>query len=239
MGAIWHWLATPLSGGTAAELAGAIYWHARLMTLAWGLILPVGALAARFFKVGWGGDRPRELDPKGWWRAHYWGQHLGFAVMLAGLALILGHGYRSDAAALTHHALGWAVVGLGLVQALSGWLRGDKGGPTAPSQRGDHYDMTPRRVLFEYVHKSLGWLAIVLAIPTIGLGLWLADAPRGFALIIGLWQAVLIVAFMRWQRAGRCLDTYQAIWGAEISHPGNRRAPIGWGIRRLIRPDSI
>jgi hypothetical protein len=39
-------------------------------------------------------------------------------------------------------------------------------------------------------------------------------------------------AFARWQRAGRCIDTYQAIWGPDPAHPGNRRPPVGWGVRR-------
>jgi hypothetical protein len=34
------------------------------------------------------------------------------------------------------------------------------------------------------------------------------------------------------QRAGRCIDTYQAIWGLDPDLPGNRRRPIGFGIVR-------
>jgi hypothetical protein len=40
------------------------------MTIACRVILPDGALATRFFRVGWRCDSPREIDPKGWRRAH-------------------------------------------------------------------------------------------------------------------------------------------------------------------------
>lgn len=233
-----NWLATPLSGGPAGELAPWVYWHARLMVLAWGVVLPIGALAARFFKIGRRQDWPRELDPKAWWRAHFWGQNLGFALMLVGLALAVGNGPMASGAALAHHLLGWSVVALGSVQFVSGWLRGDKGGPTAPRMRGDHYDMTPRRVVFEHIHKRLGWVAVALTVPTVALGLALADAPRGMAIGLGLWALALTAAFVKWQREGRSVDTYQAIWGPDPSHPGNRRRPIGWGVRLPERNES-
>jgi hypothetical protein len=51
-------------------------------------------------------------------------------------------------------------------------------------------------------------------------------------LVLALWWALLGAAFARWQRAGRCIDTYQAIWGPDPAHPGNRRPPVGWGVRR-------
>ena len=87
--------------------------------------------------------------------------------------------------------------------------------------RGDHYDMTPRRILFEAVHKGAGYLVLLLALASTATGLRQADAPRWMVLLIGLWWSVLAVAFIIWQRRGRCLDTYQAIWGpghSEDSH---------------------
>ncbi len=43
----------------------------------------------------------------------------------------------------------------------------------------------------------------------------------------------MLGVFVVLQRAGRCIDTYQAIWGLDPSLPGNRRRPIGLGIVRL------
>jgi hypothetical protein len=47
-----------------------------------------------------------------------------------------------------------------------------------------------------------------------------------------MWWLVLIAGFVWLQRQGRCIDTYQAIWGPDTAHPGNRIKPIGWGIKR-------
>ncbi|MGA7199891.1 hypothetical protein [Roseiarcus sp.] len=51
-------------------------------------------------------------------------------------------------------------------------------------------------------------------------------------LVLALWWMTLLGAAITLQRAGRCLDTYQAIWGPDPSLPGNRRKPIGWGVSR-------
>jgi hypothetical protein len=92
--------------------------------------------------------------------------------------------------------------------------------------------MTPRRVAFETVHKSLGWIAVPFALAATGLGLALVDAPRWMPLVLALWWIALVGAAIALQRAGRCIDTYQAIWGPDPAHPGNERKPIGWGVSR-------
>jgi hypothetical protein len=92
--------------------------------------------------------------------------------------------------------------------------------------------MTPRRRWFERLHKSIGWLAVLLALVVIGLGLKAADAPRWMPGMLALWWTVLGLWAWRLQRAGRCIDTYQAIWGPDPRHPGNQRAPIGLGVTR-------
>ena len=134
-----------------------------------------------------------------------------------------------------HGVLGYAVLGLGFIQFLAGWLRGSKGGPTEPQLRGDHYDMTWRRRLFEHLHKSLGYLALLTGCGAILSGLWQANAPRWMASALLLWWGALAAAFIVLQIRGRTIDTYQAIWGPEEHHPGNRTRPIGWGIRRHLR----
>ena len=49
--------------------------------------------------------------------------------------------------------------------------------------------------------------------------------------IVGFWLVLGSCAAL-WQRQGRCVDTYQAIYGPEPELPGNARRPIGWGVRR-------
>jgi len=222
------WLMAPLSGAATHEIAPWAYWHARLMVLAWGVLLPLGALAARYFKVLPRQAWPRQLDSQHWWRAHRLLQWAGVLLMTVGVALALGRA----AAGGWHAPLGWCLVSLGWAQVLGGYLRGSKGGPTDQRLRGDHYDMTARRVWFERLHKALGWLAILGAVGVIALGLVAADAPRWMPLALGAWWLLLAALAWRWQRAGRCVDTYQAIWGPDPAHPGNHAAPIGWGVQR-------
>ncbi len=229
-------LALPLSGAAVHGIEPWASWHARCMVLAWGVLLPLGALVARFFKVMPGQDWPRVLDHKAWWHAHRGLQYAGVLLMALGLWLVWGRAGSAGALARWHAGVGWAVCGLGALQVLGAWARGSKGGPTDTHLRGDHYDMTPWRLLFERLHKSLGWLAVVLALGVIALGLVLSDAPRWMALTLVLWWLLLAGAFLRLQRAGRCIDTYQAIWGPGLQHPGNQLRPTGWGIRRPLDP---
>lgn len=232
MMALLDWLWAPLSGATTHALAPWAAWHARWMVLGWALLLPLGALAARYFKIMPAQRWPQALDDQRWWLAHRQLQWSGVLAMSLGLALAWERGSDSHPLAALHRAGGGLLVLLGWLQVLGGLLRGSKGGPGEAQLRGDHYDMTPRRVWFERLHKSLGWMALLGAVVVIALGLLVADAPRWMALLLALWWLLLAALAWRWQHAGRCIDTYQAIWGPEPVHPGNRQRPIGWGVRR-------
>jgi hypothetical protein len=233
-----RWWLSPLSGASNHQLDAAIMWHARAMVLAWAILLPLGAVAARYFKVTPKQDWPRHLDNRAWWHAHRGLQYLGVVVMLIGTVLIWNERAvtNSTPSALTvwHGYLGWAVVALGVLQILSAWLRGSKGGPTDAQLRGDHYDMTRHRLWFEAIHKGGGWLSVGLAIVTVALGLIAADAPRWMPLVLAMWWLGLIATSVYLERTGHCIDTYQAIWGADIKHPGNQRKINGWGMRRPL-----
>lgn len=230
-----EWLLAPIDPGRAHLVDVAVAWHARLMVLAWAILLPLGVLIARFFKVLPRQNWPEHCDNRFWWLSHLTLQYVGGGVMLVGLILLVSqHGVRGLAS--PHAVLGYALLGLGAFQYLGGWLRGSKGGPTEPVLRGDHYDMTPRRVAFEYLHKALGYTALALSVATILSGLWQANGPRWMWLVLGGWWSIWLSAFVVFQRLGRAFDTYQAIWGPSPCHPGNQRAPIGWGIRRKPTP---
>jgi hypothetical protein len=209
-------------------------WHARLMVLAWGVIIPVAILLARYWKI-WPGQRwPEELDHKAWWYGHKYGQSLAIALVSLGAYLA----WKSSAVASSqmlriHASLGWFLLLVGWIQMLGGWLRGTKGGPTDHHERGDHFDMTLKRRVFEHMHKFLGWLALALAIVTMILGLIIADAPRWMMVCLSLWWFVLLTLAWHWQRQAKCIDTYQAIWGSDPSLPGMKMAPIGLGVHRV------
>lgn len=227
-----NWLTVSLSGNADHQLVTWAAWHARSMVLAWGVVLPSGALIARYLKVTRAQRWPERVDNRAWWQAHLALQYGGVGLMIGGVWVAFGLGQSASAVARAHAMLGWVVVALGLLQMVGGWLRGSKGGPTEAALRGDHYDMTLRRRAFERMHKSFGWGAVVLAVVVIGLGLVAVDAPRWMPLMLGVWWAVLVAWALRMQRAGRCVDTYQALWGPDPKHPGNLRPPIGWGVTR-------
>ncbi len=216
------WLSMTLSGSTEHHLPGWVQWHARLMVLAWGVLLPLGALVARYFKVTRHQQWPQQVDNRAWWHAHQALQYSGVLAMAVGVALAYNQSQATSGVAGWHRTLGWWVVVLGLLQVVGAWLRGSKGGPTEPTLRGDHYDMTMHRRIFEWAHKKGGWLAVGLSLVVIGSGLWVADAPRWMPLVLVVWWLLLATWAMRLQRAGRCIDTYQAIWGPDPVHPGNQ-----------------
>ncbi|MCA0243415.1 MAG: cytochrome b561 domain-containing protein [Proteobacteria bacterium] len=226
------WLLLPLSGSAQHHIEPWAYWHARSMVLGWCVLLPLGALVARYFKVLPRQRWPQQLDNKLWWHAHRALQWAGVLLMSVGAALAVGRAAGASPAAQLHGSLGWALVALGWLQVVYGLGRGSKGGPTDVHLRGDHYDMTPSRRRFERIHKGLGWLAVLAALVVAVLGLLVADAPRWMALALAIWWLLLAALAWRLQRQGRCIDTYQAIWGPDPRHPGNRIKPIGWGIRR-------
>lgn len=230
------WLLASTSGATEHHLPGWAAWHGRLMVLSWAFLLPMGVLVARFFKVMPGQSWPDHVDNKTWWHAHRLLQTCGVVVAFLGLGLAWGRGQQSTAAAAWHQIFGLTVVALGLLQVLGGQLRGSKGGPTAvQGLRGDHYDMTRHRRVFEWLHKAVGYGSLLLAAATVVLGLRAADAPRWMWFAIGAWWVVWITTFVILQRKGRCMDTYQAIWGDDPSHPGLQVRPIGPGIHRYDR----
>lgn len=226
-----EWLLSPMDTARPHEVGVVLSWHARSMVLAWGILVPLGILIARYFKIAPGQDFPNRLDSHLWWNSHRICQYSAFAIMSVGLVLIL-NAPPLDVLPGPHWWLGWTVLSLGAVQVLGGLLRGSKGGPTDTTLSGDHYDMTPRRLAFEYIHKTVGYAALVLSMITILSGLWQSNAPNWMWIAMLTWWFSLGITAAALQTRGMAIDTYQAIWGPDPSLPGNRRRPIGWGISR-------
>jgi hypothetical protein len=219
--AVIVWLLSAVDASRPHDVGLGVSWHGRLMVLAWGVLIPLGVVVARYFKVTKRQDWPRQLDNKRWWHGHLACQYTAGACMAAGLVIILASGRGGGL--WPHGVLGYAVLAFGAVQYIAGWLRGSKGGPSEPSPRGDHYDMTTRRKVFEHVHKTVGYAALAAAAATIVTGLWTANAPRWMWLAVGGWWILLLTTALRLEALGRHVSSYHAIWGPDPAHPGNRR----------------
>lgn len=205
-----------------------IIFHVSLMLLAWGLLVPLGIVIARYFKVLPGQDFPRKLDNQFWWN---WHRILQYGGMLAAtVALIPVLRAHRDGINDWHAAAGFAALGLGWLQVLGGVLRGSKGGPVdddgrphpVEKIRGDHYHMTLRRRIFEFVHKAGGYLAALAGCAAMALGLLAVAAHWVAWLALACWFCALAGWFAWLQKSGRWVDTYIAIWGPDKRHPGNR-----------------
>ena len=164
--------------------------------------------------------RPHRIDMVQAWHAR---------AMVLAWAVMIPPGSDAGLARL-HRICAWVTCALAALQVLGGMLRGSKG---SPDESGDHYDMTRRRVVFEAAHKLAGYLALAVAAVAIVTGLLHVNAPRWMPVLIGAWSLAWAAAFAWLQCRGWCIDTYQAIWGADPRHPGNRRPPVGPGIRQL------
>ncbi len=198
-----------------------IAWHGRLMVIAWVFLLPAGIIVARFFKITPRQRWPDEIDNRFWWRSHLWLQCLGGIALLVALVLILIAPEDVHRQNWLHRYLGWLLVSLCFVQFMSGLLRGTTGGPDRPAPdgtfSGDHFDMTLRRRVFEAVHRSNGYLLLVLSVASVVTGIATALAPVWKLPLIVMWWLLLIAAFVYLQRRGMHLDSYQAIWGQGAS----------------------
>ena len=232
---ILRWLFSSWDSNRPHQIDFGSQWHARMMFLAWGILLPCGILMARFFKITPKQNFPHELDNQLWWYSHVYLQAIGCIISFLSLLFILYYNSHNIDAPL-HRLLGWATMILCSIQILLGQFRGTKGGPTYPapdgSWRGDHYDMTTYRYVFEYIHKILGYVTLLCSWGTTLSGLWYVNAPKGMVLFILLFWAGLISIFVFLQRQGRAVDTYQAIWGTDPKHPGNTKKIVGWRIKR-------
>lgn len=204
------------------ELEPAVIWHGRLMVLAWAILLPAGVIAARYFKILPGQHWPKQLDNPTWWYSHLALQYTGALVTALAVYFVMTRTLAGNGASIlsiqgVHGIAGWSTIILLLVQVGFGVLRGSKGGPTeierTGTERGDHYDMTQRRRIFEHVHKATGYLALLVAQITILLGLKAAAAPLWMILTISLWWLVLLGAVLLLQNCRLAMDSYEAIWG--------------------------
>ncbi len=220
------WLLTPIEPSRIHDVGFWLSWHARFMVVAWAFLIPVGILSARFFKIWPGQQWPQTLDNKNWWHLHRTLQYIAVALMAVALVFVL-RAPRDHVLPGPHLWLGWTILALTASQVIGTILRGTKGGPTELNRdgsfKGDHYDMSLRRRMFETFHKVTGYTALFLSVGTILSGLWQSNAPRWMWIVLGLWWLMVALAYSVLQSRGMAISTYHAIWGPDETLPGNMR----------------
>ena len=206
--------------------------HACLMVLIWFVLVPIGVLAIRFGK-----PKPTErgietkisiLNPLWWWFSiHKYGLYfaMGLALIAGGLAFIVSQGFSGS----LHAYFGVATIMMGVMQVVSSWFRGRHGGMyyyTATSgdpesYKGDHYNMTKRRRLFEAYHKTAGYVTGFFAFGAVGSGFMQFPLPGLAVVVFGL-IVVTVAAWMFLHYKGRQHDGYRAVFGYGLEHPYNK-----------------
>lgn len=170
----------------AGTLSSSIRTHGSLMLASWGFLLPLGVITARFFR-----HRPDAL----WFKMHRVIQIVGLIIAIAGWSIALknfrvlgsggGTGSSEDKKAYAHACCGTTTMCLGLLQPLNALFR-----PHPP--KGGEGKAKPR-FLWEILHKSMGYIATVLALVTIGLGTRIAAGYEN-QFLAGFIAALVVLA---------------------------------------------
>ncbi|MEW5306052.1 MAG: hypothetical protein WDW36_008552 [Sanguina aurantia] len=139
------------------------YWinvHGLLMSIAWGLLLPLGTFmpAHRWLlgdvKVG---------KTALWFILHLALQLSGFFIFVAGFVVCIMHfdvgSMPGGGAGKAHAYMGWALMGLASLQMIGGAIR-------------PGHD-TRLRSFWNPIHQNLGWISILIGWVLIYLGIWI------------------------------------------------------------------
>lgn len=170
----------------AGTLSSSIRTHGSLMLVSWGFLLPLGVITARFFR-----HRPDAL----WFKMHRVLQVVGLVIAIAGWAIALknfnvlgsggGTGSSEDKGAYAHACCGTTAMCLGLLQPLNALFR------PHPPEEGE--EKAKPRFLWEILHKSMGYIATLLALVTIGLGTRIAAGYEN-QFLAGFIAALVVLA---------------------------------------------
>jgi len=165
-------------GGGGRNLVRIYTIHGILMIVGWGLLLPSGILMAKFGKH----------RANAWWfKMHMAFQPIGLLVSVIGWIIALVNFTTLDGGpgvSFTHAVAGSVTMGLSLLQAVNGIFR-----PHNPS--GDEKKST-RRVIWEYAHRGVGWIALILSIITIAIGTTLIPSKRDQKLFQIVYAIVIV-----------------------------------------------
>jgi hypothetical protein len=143
---------------TAGNLERTILIHGGLMLIGWGFLLPSGVILAAFGKH----------RPDAWWfKIHRVVQTVGLLIAIISWIIALINfsalqGKGDGTLNYPHAVLGMITMSIGLFQPVNAIFR------PHPAKEGEEKSVI--RLIWEIFHKGLGYIGIVLAIVTIGIG---------------------------------------------------------------------
>jgi len=167
------------SGGASISVAEDLrtYWraHGILMTIGWGILIPVGVMFARTLK---------DKNPL-WFYVHVAANSVGLLAAIAGFAMALIKFEREDT--FRHRQVGISVMALGFLQPLNAAIRPHPGGFL--------------RDQWEWVHWTVGRAALVLAIWNIFTGLDEFEileevGSKKYHVMFGMWLMSLFLVYL-------------------------------------------
>lgn len=164
-------------------------WHAGLMLLSWGVLLPLGAIMAATLKT---------FGPKSmWFQLHRATQTLGLLLATVGFFLAVAK-FDSLPSGDSHKRFGIVVMVLGWLQPINALVR------PHPPESGEK--PTVLRRVWEFVHHVVGWVCVGLAVSTIVQGLSHAKTYEGLSdnylklrngyIVVGVLLAVLLAVML-------------------------------------------
>ena len=132
--------------------------HGFLMFFGWGVLIPSGAMIARYLKT---------YDPL-WFHLHRICMSLGLIVSFAGWVIALAYlgPFGADNVSRAHGVLGCFVMIFGMLQPVNAYFRPHKG--------------EANRMVWEILHKGTGRMALFFTVPTIALGGHLVATLDGY-----------------------------------------------------------
>ncbi|HEY6023017.1 MAG TPA: cytochrome b561 domain-containing protein [Pseudolabrys sp.] len=198
----------------------------------WFVLVPLCIITIRYGKpkpTAYGIREEIRLSNGAWWwfSVHKFGFYfaIGLSLVGLGLALTVSRGFSGS----VHSMFGLSTIVLGCLQVVSAWLRGTHGGryyfkadPDDPATwHGDHFDMTPRRRMFEAYHKTAGYFAGFCAVGAVASGLMQYPMPV-FTGTILTGALVILVLCIVLEHKGLRYDGYRAAFGNNPDHPHNK-----------------
>ncbi|KAI3719540.1 hypothetical protein L6452_20442 [Arctium lappa] len=160
---------TSNSGKPPSNLHRSKTTHGVLGLLSWGLILPYGAIIARYFK---------HKDPL-WYYLHIAFQFVGFIFAVATGFLGLSMYNRFSFHAPAHKGIGITAIVLGVLQVMAFFIRPDKD--------------SKNRKYWNWYHHNVGRIALFFGALNILLGIQLADAGSSWKIGYGFLLAAIIL----------------------------------------------